>query len=502
MSHLFGVPGGVEVVAASALIAGLWQSALLVAGAALLLKLVPKTTPATRFTIWMAVFCVSAALPFAGLLAGPVTSGSGTGGSAVGHLHVDTRWSYWIAGVWLASALLRLVELSVEGWKLHGVWKRAVPVAEEVLAGMDCGHLLAGQTVRVCTSEDVDRPSVIGFFAPRVLVPAWLFDQLSATELRHIVLHELEHLRRRDDWMNLLQKVGLVVFALNPALFWVDRRLAAERELACDDGVLRQTKMPRAYAMCLASIAEMRLERNLHRRVVALALGVLGAAGFVRGRSEFGRRIESILGRRAAGSPVIASAIAAVLVAGVLGAGFELVRVPELVSFAPESRVQELAAGNSATVSVEGMYRDGRVERVAFREPSSALRGAGPRSEEGVRQVSLSLGHRTVPQRLKPHETGSAYGTAEAMPLGKTRYFPADKVVRSGKTGLSAAGQVATPRQGHGRSKVPKARWMVLTSFDEHASARVVVRLKDGRLYVVSYAAAVPVQDGWLLVQL
>ena len=54
-------------------------------------------------------------------------------------------------------------------------------------------------------------------------------------------MHEMEHLRRGDDWTNLLQKAGLVFFPLNPASFWVERRLCAERELACDDCVLRSS---------------------------------------------------------------------------------------------------------------------------------------------------------------------------------------------------------------------------------------------------------------------
>ena len=76
------------------------------------------------------------------------------------------------------------------------------------------------------------RPSVLGFFRPRILVPPELLKALSPRELRQVVVHEMEHLHRADDWTNLLQKVGLVLFPLNPVLLWVERRLCAERELA------------------------------------------------------------------------------------------------------------------------------------------------------------------------------------------------------------------------------------------------------------------------------
>ena len=59
---------------------------------------------------------------------------------------------------------------------------------------------------------------MIGFFSPRLLIPEWLFAKLAPSDLQQIVLHECEHLRRGDDWINLLQKVGLALFPLNPAL--------------------------------------------------------------------------------------------------------------------------------------------------------------------------------------------------------------------------------------------------------------------------------------------
>ncbi len=137
----------------------------------------------------------------------------------------------------------------------------------------------------LCVSDEVDRPTVIGFFAPKILIPTWLVEKLTAEELEQIVLHEAGHLSRADDWMNLLQKIALVVFPLNPALAWVERRLCFERELACDERVLEATGAPKAYAACLASLAEHRLGR----RGLALALGALGR------ESELGQRVRRIL---------------------------------------------------------------------------------------------------------------------------------------------------------------------------------------------------------------
>ncbi len=136
----------------------------------------------------------------------------------------------------------------------------------------------ADAAAQVCTTTELDRPSVIGFFAPRILIPEWLYARLTREELEHVILHESEHLRRYDDWINLAQKLCLVVFPLNPALAWMERRLCREREMACDDGVVRATQAPRAYAACLASLAERGLNGS-RRRYLALFHWARGSGG-------------------------------------------------------------------------------------------------------------------------------------------------------------------------------------------------------------------------------
>jgi beta-lactamase regulating signal transducer with metallopeptidase domain len=44
----------------------------------------------------------------------------------------------------------------------------------------------------------------IGLWAPKILVPLGLCDRLSEDEFIQIVLHEIGHIERRDDWSNLL----------------------------------------------------------------------------------------------------------------------------------------------------------------------------------------------------------------------------------------------------------------------------------------------------------
>jgi len=467
-----------------------WQGILLCAATRLILKVIPNTTARLRFVVWSVVFCVSVGMPVANFGGG--FSGGQAGVAAGPQWVLDPRWSYLLASVWLLAAAYRLGGLSLQVFGLRLLWKSAVPVPDEALGGPDVALTFAGRRVEICTSREVDRPSVIGFLAPRILIPDWLLAQLTATELNHIVLHEMEHLRRRDDWLNLLQKIGLVLLPLNPALFWIDRRLSTERELACDDGVLERTHTPRDYAASLTSVAERRLEAHRSSKMGALALAT---TGLLRRRSELGQRIESILGRRSPTNSAFAGGVAALLVAGVIGSAAWLARAPQLVSFGAVAQPVRAAVA-SGQVSASGIAGSGgllagaRMQEVGFHFSRAQLPAT-----QAVRAES-------VPRRLKPHGKGGAYGTAETAPLSKTGGSAFSQMLAVGMGEFSPDGEAGLSVKPVAKKKsVAGEQWIVLTSGEDSPVSRVLIATPDGRFFVAPYAA-VPTQAGWLIVQL
>jgi hypothetical protein len=115
-------------------------------------------------------------------------------------------------------------------------------------------------------------PAAFGFFRPAVVLPQWTVTTLSAEEITTAVLHELAHIDRWDDWTNLGQKVVRALLFFHPAVWWLDARLAIEREMSCDDAVLAHSASPKGYAECLVSIAE----KTLLRKQLALAQAAVG----------------------------------------------------------------------------------------------------------------------------------------------------------------------------------------------------------------------------------
>ena len=318
-------------LASGNLVAAVWQGVLLAVTVALGLRLLPRTPAAVRFAIWFAVFAIVALLPMA-----PAWSGSISAPYPIAHpwLTLGAGWGLAIASVWLVASLVRAVTLAAAALRVRSLWKRATPID---LPFAEAGP--GARSAQLCASSQVDRPTVIGFFSPKIVIPQWLLEKLTPAELEQIILHEAGHLHRADDWLNLLQKIALVLFPLNPALAWVERRLCFERELAVDERVLQalagRQGAAQAYASCLATLAEYRLE---HRGGFALALGALGR------ESELARRVGRILRRSEPMRPSHARLLlgAAVLALAVATFGFE--RCPSLVGFAPSGTPGAIAS--------------------------------------------------------------------------------------------------------------------------------------------------------------
>jgi beta-lactamase regulating signal transducer with metallopeptidase domain len=340
-------------VSAPAAVTALWQGAAVALTLALCLRLAPRVSAAHRFAAWAAGFAVAASLPFLPLLAhfnaGAHIAAAAPlqAAAAKPWFQLDSRWGLAIAALWLTASVLRAAGLGLHSFRLRKLWKTATPIHDDASLA---AKISARRPIEICSTRHLDRPSVIGFLAPRILIPDWLLGQLTPQELEQVVQHEAEHLRRHDDWINLFQKLALVLFPLNPALAWMERRLCREREMACDEGVVDRTQAPRAYAACLTSLAERRLERRVEGRAEALSL-----AAWQR-RPELVRRVHSILRGKQLLHPLAARVFVGVVGCSLLVASVELARCPQVVAFVTEPRPHPVEIAQLQAVSAPAAY--------------------------------------------------------------------------------------------------------------------------------------------------
>jgi hypothetical protein len=375
----------------AALIASIWQGVLLVAGVALYLRLVPGLRASTRAAIWTGLLGFVVLLPLVALAPSSVGHASGNG--------------YRIAEGWSVALLAAWTMLSA--FRAHGLLRsllhlrRLSQTAEPTEPGAAVAAILAeGQrSVQLCTSRLVKRPCFAGFFNPRIIVPTNLIDTLTAPELEQVVRHEMEHLRRRDDWTNLAQQVCLILCPLNPMVAWLDRRLAIERELACDDAVLQATGAPKAYAACLARIAEYALVQ----RGISLALAFVGRRGR---KPEISRRVERILAvpTRTASPLHRRLAMGALFAAGALSVGL-LSAIPQLISFGPARTAPSADIASSPIYAAA--YRESLPPTRAVKMILPAALNTNATPMPRLLRTRAAAGHRA--RRLSPRQVSDTH---------------------------------------------------------------------------------------------
>ena len=161
--------------------------------------------------------------------------------------------------VWMTGVLIFAVRL-LGGWMVaRRLARRAVrPAAAHIqaLAERMATRLAVRRAVRIVESSAVAVPVLVGWIAPVVVLPVAALVGLSPVQIEALIAHELAHVRRHDYLVNVLQALVEVVLFYHPAVWWMSRRIRAERELCCDDlavGVCDRL----VYATALTDLAEL-----------------------------------------------------------------------------------------------------------------------------------------------------------------------------------------------------------------------------------------------------
>ena len=95
----------------------------------------------------------------------------------------------------------------------------------------------------VLETEQSCRPALMGILRPAILLPITTASCLPPEQLRLILAHEMAHVKGRDLlWMRLFS-VCEALFFFHPLLWLAKREWLMAQEMACDELVLRLTRV-------------------------------------------------------------------------------------------------------------------------------------------------------------------------------------------------------------------------------------------------------------------
>jgi GWxTD domain-containing protein len=261
-------------------------------------------------------------------------------------------------------------------------------------------------------SERCSAPVSLGWFRPRVLLPAhamhWGKEKLDA-----VMAHEQAHARRRDPLIEWFAMLNRCVYWFHPLAWWLRRRLAVLAEQACDEAVLAKGHEPAHYAGLLLELA-----RSVTRRGRLVSVW-----GSTFNGSTLAVRIRSIL--TAGDYPAPSATKIVVLVFLSAGAIFVPALVTPVRSQATIQTSSHEAAPGSSAINDAGMVATSRISQAATPgtempqsagNPQKTLEKAEPPSDQKLFQTGMDLlaqgryeEARSAFQRLIRNYPGSAF---------------------------------------------------------------------------------------------
>jgi GWxTD domain-containing protein len=155
------------------------------------------------------------------------------------------------------EATVRSVDLQVWIGGIYGLV--AIALLTRLALGYRAMRRLVGASVAVRgemirESAEVAVPMTAGMRRPVILLPlAWR--EWSAEKLEAVLAHEQAHIYHRDWAVMLIARINRGVFWFHPLAWWLERKLAALAEEACDDAAVTRIGDRVVYAQVLLEIA-------------------------------------------------------------------------------------------------------------------------------------------------------------------------------------------------------------------------------------------------------
>lgn len=261
--------------------------------------------------------------------------------------------NYFLLFVWLLGCLAMLVTWLAKLRKTPEFSDCRDHALEKCLRGLK-QRVGLRQAVTLRFSDSIAEPLLFGFCKPIVMLPMGLAGKLSPAELESVILHELAHAKRRDNWTAAFSHVVTCIFWFYPLLWWIEQRLRREREFACDEMVVRYGAAQGDYVASILKVCRLQLTES--------AAGVSGVCG-----SNLKNRMEAIMSITAESMPrptpklLLGSIVAAVVLVPVF-AGFFFAPIGSAGTYGQNQRTgptqldQASAVGSLRSINTAEVY--------------------------------------------------------------------------------------------------------------------------------------------------
>jgi beta-lactamase regulating signal transducer with metallopeptidase domain len=166
-----------------------------------------------------------------------------------------------VVSLWLVGVALLLGRMTGGWWHVRRLHRSALATNAsrwQTSCRRIAYRLGLPAAAHVVESTLVDVPTVVGWLRPAILLPVAAISALTPSQVEAILAHELAHIRRHDYAVNLVQTIAETLLFYHPAVWWLSKRVRAEREHCCDEIAVEICGDAVAYAKALAELEAWR----------------------------------------------------------------------------------------------------------------------------------------------------------------------------------------------------------------------------------------------------
>ena len=283
----------------------------------------------------------------------------------------------WISRAWLVGVFVFALRIAFGLLVLEHLRRRnLVALSPALVARFEALQQRLGirRAIRYCECRLLSVPAVIGFFRPIVLLPMRALTGLSPEQLEAVIAHELGHIQRFDVAVNFFQVIAETLFFFHPAVWWLNKRIRADREDCCDDVAIAACGGTVGYARALATMESW-------RDAPSFAMAATGSPVAARVARLLGMKNHHA-GARTAGMVTASLVLATALIAGAVSIGVANPALAQAVGSPPEPSVApEPKVSSAPNVSPEpgvapepGVSLEPAISQVKAPQPVAAPR--------------------------------------------------------------------------------------------------------------------------------
>ncbi len=149
---------------------------------------------------------------------------------------------YILLSIWIVGMLVMMILVIKSSLRLRTIKRSALPLQNpEVrrLYNRCLNEMKIIRNIPVYSTAFLKSPIIVGFLKPCIYLPIHLISDYHESDMRYMLLHELQHYRHKDAIANYLMNFAGVLYWFNPFVWFALREMRNDREIACDTSVLK-----------------------------------------------------------------------------------------------------------------------------------------------------------------------------------------------------------------------------------------------------------------------